>query len=88
MNNLFGLAETEPHRDHSGKFTPVKRDPQAAVKRHLEAGLEITVSLCYKLYFTHDLRKIITRLKRSGMNIEGKMYRDKVNSYKIYRFKK
>lgn len=86
--NLFNISEPEQPRLHDGKFAPVKKDPQAAVKRHLESGLSITVSICYRLYFTHDLRKIITRLKRSGMNIEGKMYRDKVNSYKIYKLAK
>lgn len=88
MLNLFDIPETEAPRLHDGKFAPVKKDPQQLVKLHLEAGLSITVSICYKLYFTHDLRKIITRLKRSGMNIEGKMYRDKMNSYKVYKLGK
>lgn len=87
--DLFGLNSIiNKPRLHDGKFAPVKKYPQQSVKRHLESGLEITVSICYRLHFTHDLRKIITRLKRSGMNIEGKMYRDKMNCYKVYKLKK
>jgi hypothetical protein len=65
----------------------LKKCPQEQVKKHLESGRSITVSQCYKMFYTHDLRKIISRLKQSGMAIEGTMYRDKFNTYKIYKLK-
>lgn len=85
LQTLFGSIESVQCRTHDGKFAPVQHDPQKEVQRHLESGLSITVSQCYKLYHTHDLRKIISRLRLDkGMNIDGVMYRDKYSNYKIY----
>lgn len=76
QQTLFGLPDyiAQP-RHHDGTYAP-KCDgaPQANVKRHLEAGLKITVLQCIKLYGSTELRRIINRLKKRGMNILSEPY--------------
>lgn len=72
QQTLFGLPDyiAQPPRNHDGTFAP-KCDgkPQEQVKRHLQAGLKITVQQCLRLYHTTELRRIVSRLRKNGMNI-------------------
>lgn len=89
--NLFNIPDTPVKRDFEGKFAPkCDGEPQTNVKRHLEAGLGITVQTCLKLYRTTELRRIISRLRKAGMNITDTWHKDEKgrNEYKIYRLKK
>jgi hypothetical protein len=44
-------------------------NPQTSVKQHLKNGGTLTVLECWSLYHTTELRRIISRLKREGMQI-------------------
>ena len=44
---------------------------QQQVLNLLKAGRTITVGECYHLFRTHDLRRIISRLKKEGHQIHG-----------------
>ena len=64
----------------------MKTDKQKFVLSHLKAGRSITVKECYFLYHTFDLRRIISRLKQEGHDIEGKFETspDGSETYKRY----
>jgi hypothetical protein len=47
----------------------MRTEKQASVLADLEAGRSITVGECYHLYGTHDLRRIISRLRKAGHRI-------------------
>lgn len=87
MQNLFNYPEPSQRRDHEGKFSPrCDGEPQKNVKRHLEAGLSITVQQCLKLYHTTELRRIISRLRKRGMNIEASWFGNR--EYYVYKMAK
>lgn len=87
--DLFGLNSIiNKPRLHDGTFAPLKKDPQQLVKIHLQAGLSISVLDCLKLYHTTELRRIISRLRRT-MTITDIWYiENAVKKYKLYRLKK
>lgn len=87
QSNLFGLPDTPVKRDHEGKFS-YKCDgkPQDNVKRHLQAGLGITVQQCLRMYHSTELRRIISRLRNRGMNIGGEWFGER--EYFIYKLVK
>lgn len=86
--NLFGLKEiiNQPKREYNGEFAPnCDHAPQANVKRHLEAGLSITVLQCLKLYGSTEAKRIICRLRKSGMPIGDRWhYQNNKRRYKVY----
>lgn len=88
QNNLFGLPDyvAQPKREYDGTFAPnCDHEPQANVKRHLESGLSITVLQCIRLYGSTELRRIVCRLRKSGMTISDKWYVDNGRKkYKVY----
>lgn len=92
ITNLFGLKEiiNQPKREYDGTFAPnCDHEPQANVKRHLEAGLSITVLQCIKLYGSTELRRIICRLRKSGMNIGDTWYYENGRKkYKVFKLVK
>lgn len=86
QQTLFNLPThiPQPKRDHDGKFT-FKCDgkPQDKVRNHLLSGLSITVQQCIRLTHSTELRRIISRLRKSGMNIKDRWY--EVNGKKEYK---
>jgi len=83
FGNPVKQPEIEVKRDHEGKYAPIDHDPQQEVKKWLLAGFSITVSICYRKFHTHDLRRIVSRLRRQGMDIDSRYYEGKPR-YKIY----
>jgi hypothetical protein len=65
-------------------MTPQKQHRVLAL---LESGRSITVGECYYLYHTHDLRRIISRLRTAGYPItdEYETSPDGKETYKRYR---
>jgi hypothetical protein len=45
---------------------------QKEVLKHFKAGGSLTVLECLRLYHTTELRRIVSRLKKTGLNIIGK----------------
>lgn len=89
MQNLFNLPDhvAQPKRKHDGTFDfKCDHDPQKNVKRHLESGMSITVQQCLKLYHSTELRRIISRLRKSGMNIGGYWFSNR--EYFVYKLNK
>lgn len=86
LQTLFGSLDINQPRDHEGKFSPIKKsDPQEQVKQHFLTGATLTVQQCLRLYRTTELRRIVSRLRKQGMNIGGEMYK---GEYKIYKLVK
>lgn len=90
--NLFGLTDiiNQPNRTQDGKFAPkCDGEPQANVKRHLELGMSITVLQCIRLYGSTECKRIICRLRKSGMNIGDTWFIENGRKrYKIYKLSK
>jgi hypothetical protein len=65
----------------------MKQEKQGRVLEHLQVGRSITVGECYHLYRTHDLRRIISRLRGEGHVIvsEYETSPDGTETYKRYR---
>lgn len=85
--NLFNLPEMPQKREYNGTFAPnCDKEPQKRVKEHLLRGMSITVRQCWKLYGTSECRRIVSRLKKQGMDIGGDWYGKR--EYFIYKLNK
>jgi len=86
--NLFGLTDiiNQPKRSHDGKFAPkCDGEPQHKIKECLLSGMSLTVKDCLKLTHSTEMRRIISRLRKSGMNISDKWCQDSQgHKYKSY----
>lgn len=87
QQTLFGLPDyiAKP-RTHDGKFTPkCDGEPQQKIKECLLLGMSLTVKDCLKLTHSTEMRRIISRLRKSGMNIGDKWCHDSYgHKYKSY----
>jgi hypothetical protein len=64
----------------------IVNNPQKSVAEHLKNGNSLTVMECWQLYHTTELRRIISRLKREGMQITGAWEKGPQNAkYKRYK---
>lgn len=56
------------------------------VKKHFVNGGTLTVKTCWVKFGTTELRKIVSRLRRKGFNIESKQLTDTLPNGKEVRF--
>ena len=93
--NLFGQPEliSEPKkRNHAGcgcfRDMTESEQKQAAIQAHFERGKSLTVLQALKQYHTTELRKIVCRLKKKGLDIISDWHQENgKNKYKIYKLK-
>lgn len=79
LKGLFGLRQIVEES---------QQEPEAITKQirnYFESGKPLTVSTCYNLFKTHDLRKYVSRLRSSGLNIADQWETDSFGrNYKKY----
>jgi hypothetical protein len=61
---------------------PTAEEKQRAILMAFQNGMRLTVQMCFRLFHTTELRKVVTRLRRMGHNIVS----EKLNgeNYKTY----
>jgi ACT domain-containing protein len=61
---------------------PTAEEKQRAILMAFQNGAHLTVQICFRMYHTTELRKVVTRLRRQGYNIVGEKLDGK--NYKTY----
>lgn len=89
QQTLFGLSDyiAQP-RTHDGKFSHEPLECQRLILQHLLSGLSLTVSQAHRLFFTHDLRKVISRLRKTHAISDRWETDSRGRRYKAYFIKK
>lgn len=59
-------------------------DPQKMVEQHFKNGGTLTVLECWSLYHTTELRRIVSRLKHSGMSFASTWEKREQSRWKRY----